>query len=439
MPNTYGNSPSPRESHTCVAYKNKDGTEPRLIIYGGMSGYRLGDLWIINLNTMNWFKPNTHGSSPLPRSLHSATIVRNRMFVFGGWVPLVLDELKNGNNEKEWKCTNTLASLNLDSLTWEPLAIELLEDSIPRARAGHSAVQINNRLYVWSGRDGYRKAWNNQVCCKDLWYLETSVPDAPPGKIQLIRPALNSLEVTWNSVPNADAYLLQIQKVDVPSIKAPNVSENNVSATTATPSSDVSSTTPIETIKKPTIVSTMSSAETIPIANINPSQPPITPLAAVSAPATTPVIMPPSGPLNKHVITLPKNVVSNIAGSVNSTPQIVTLLKNNQNTYFNHVPKLKIGTNSTLVKFVQQPSGVSLSGASGVTKVPQIINLTTKLSHPTSNVATGVSFTNNIVVQKPSIVTLANAGNAMIISNKINSTNVIQSSLMSTNLGNIHH
>ena len=24
--------------------------------------------------------------------------------------------------------------------------------------------QINTRLYMWSGRDGYRKAWNNQVC-----------------------------------------------------------------------------------------------------------------------------------------------------------------------------------------------------------------------------------------------------------------------------------
>lgn len=53
--------------------------------------------------------------------------------------------------------------------------MDTLEDNIPRARAGHCAVAINSRLYVWSGRDGYRKAWNNQVCCKDLWYLETGV------------------------------------------------------------------------------------------------------------------------------------------------------------------------------------------------------------------------------------------------------------------------
>lgn len=37
------------------------------------------------------------------------------------------------------------------------------DGKLPCARAGHCAVGINTRLYVWSGRDGYRKAWNNQV------------------------------------------------------------------------------------------------------------------------------------------------------------------------------------------------------------------------------------------------------------------------------------
>ena len=63
--------------------------------------------------------------------------------------------------------------LSSDTLEWEALVCELAEDSLPRSRAGHCAVAINSRLYVWSGRDGYRKAWNNQVCFKDLWFLET--------------------------------------------------------------------------------------------------------------------------------------------------------------------------------------------------------------------------------------------------------------------------
>lgn len=64
-------------------------------------------------------------------------------------------------------------------MCWETVLMDTLEDNIPRARAGHCAVAINSRLYVWSGRDGYRKAWNNQVCCKDLWYLETGEFNLP--------------------------------------------------------------------------------------------------------------------------------------------------------------------------------------------------------------------------------------------------------------------
>ena len=38
--------------------------------------------------------------------------IYSRMFVFGGWVPLVVDEAKGGH-EKEWKCTNSLACLDI--------------------------------------------------------------------------------------------------------------------------------------------------------------------------------------------------------------------------------------------------------------------------------------------------------------------------------------
>jgi host cell factor len=228
-PQTFGQGPSPRESHTCVAFKNKDGSNPRLFIYGGMSGVRLGDLWILCVDNMTWIKPNVSGVIPLPRSLHTATVIKHRMFIFGGWVPLTpeADLNKSVGNTNEWKCSNTLGCLNMENLCWEPLALELFEDNTPRARAGHSACEINNRLYVWSGRDGYRKAWNNQVCCKDMWFLETDVP-LIPGKVQLLKPTTNSLEVTWTGVPTADAYLLQIQKVEATPL--PELPEASTSA-----------------------------------------------------------------------------------------------------------------------------------------------------------------------------------------------------------------
>jgi hypothetical protein len=51
----------------------------------------------------------------------------------------------------------------IETNAWELLGQECLDDNVPRARAGHCAVVVNTRMYIWSGRDGYRKAWNNQV------------------------------------------------------------------------------------------------------------------------------------------------------------------------------------------------------------------------------------------------------------------------------------
>uniref|UniRef100_A0A4X1VED3 Host cell factor 1 n=1 Tax=Sus scrofa TaxID=9823 RepID=A0A4X1VED3_PIG len=219
IPITYGVLPPPRESHTAVVYTEKDNKKSKLVIYGGMSGCRLGDLWTLDIETLTWNKPSLSGVAPLPRSLHSATTIGNKMYVFGGWVPLVMDDVKVATHEKEWKCTNTLACLNLDTMAWETILMDTLEDNVPRARAGHCAVAINSRLYIWSGRDGYRKAWNNQVCCKDLWYLETEKPP-PPARVQLVRANTNSLEVSWGAVATADSYLLQLQKYDIPATAA---------------------------------------------------------------------------------------------------------------------------------------------------------------------------------------------------------------------------
>ncbi len=58
-------------------------------------------------------------------------------------------------------------------MTWETILVDTLEDNIPRARAGHCTVAINTGCMSGVEETAYRKAWNNQVCCKDLWYLET--------------------------------------------------------------------------------------------------------------------------------------------------------------------------------------------------------------------------------------------------------------------------
>lgn len=84
IPITYGQPPSPRESHSAVAYQVLDGMVKkwRLLVYGGMSGNRLGDLWQLEIDTMTWVKPVVTGDPPAPRSLHSATVIGNRYVIF---------------------------------------------------------------------------------------------------------------------------------------------------------------------------------------------------------------------------------------------------------------------------------------------------------------------------------------------------------------------
>uniref|UniRef100_A0A8C1PTK2 Host cell factor 1 n=1 Tax=Cyprinus carpio TaxID=7962 RepID=A0A8C1PTK2_CYPCA len=291
IPVTYGVLPPPRESHTAVVYTEKATKKSRLVIYGGMSGCRLGDLWTLDIDTLTWNKPAISGTAPLPRSLHSATTITNKMYVFGGWVPLVMDDVKVATHEKEWKCTNTLACLNLDTLTWETVLMDTLEDSIPRARAGHCAVAINNRLYVWSGRDGYRKAWNNQSY---FYFIFCIKRPNPPSRVQLVRANTNSLEVSWGAVSTADMYLLQLQKYDIPS------------ATAATsPALNAAPSLPGNSPKSPAPAAAAPSAQSLPqsgitlvpqAASVLPSTP-ASPVAASTArgPAILKVAAPQSG------------------------------------------------------------------------------------------------------------------------------------------------
>ncbi|KAL0109542.1 hypothetical protein PUN28_014537 [Cardiocondyla obscurior] len=275
VPQTHGHAPPPRESHTGVAYTDRTTGKSWLVIYGGMSGCRLGDLWFLDVDSMTWNKPVVHGPTPLPRSLHTATLIGHRMYVFGGWVPLVVDDVKVATHEKEWKCTSTLACLNLETLTWEQLTVDSLEENVPRARAGHCAVGVHSRLYVWSGRDGYRKAWNNQVCCKDLWYLEVSKP-AAPSRVQLVRASTQTLEVSWTASPSAQYYILQIQKYDMPPVAA---SATFPSVSTPTPTAPIVSTAAVAV----TTSAMVTTPTTIPI-----TSPPVTTIAALP-PTTSPV------------------------------------------------------------------------------------------------------------------------------------------------------
>ncbi|RXM34720.1 Host cell factor 2 [Acipenser ruthenus] len=121
-------------------------------------------------------------------------------------------------------------------MTWNGLVWERQEDgkaSSPRPRAGHCAAVIGSRLYIWSGRDGYRKAWNYQVCCKDLWYMETEKPSTP-SPVFLVKATLKSLHVAWHPLPEAESYLLQLQPEPTAPASSTTLSSNQLSSANPT-------------------------------------------------------------------------------------------------------------------------------------------------------------------------------------------------------------
>lgn len=78
-----------------------------------------------------------------------------------------------------WRCLNSENQKQQQEETGEEEQEEEEEEDEddhihwPKARTGHCSVPVGTRLYIWSGRDGYRKKRNYQVCFRDLWYLET--------------------------------------------------------------------------------------------------------------------------------------------------------------------------------------------------------------------------------------------------------------------------
>lgn len=66
-----------------------------------------------------WVVVTAQAPAPLPRSLHTAVVIKNRLFSFGGWVPVSTEDGSLPAHETEWKCTNSLACLNLGEFTEE--------------------------------------------------------------------------------------------------------------------------------------------------------------------------------------------------------------------------------------------------------------------------------------------------------------------------------
>ncbi|XP_071832565.1 uncharacterized protein [Apostichopus japonicus] len=159
--------PDLRTGHT-VAY---DEILKLVYVFGGSKNVRwYNDLFVLDVTKNKWSLIETTGKAPT-RAYHTSTLYRGELFVFGGIYP-------NPNLEPD-SCSNDLYIFSSVNKSWyEPLVF----GSKPKARSGHSATLLGDKLVIFGGWDA--PVCFNDVHILDLGLMEFSSPDvsgAPPS------------------------------------------------------------------------------------------------------------------------------------------------------------------------------------------------------------------------------------------------------------------
>jgi len=129
---TTGTSPGPRYGHVMFAHKDA------IYVWGGVgsSGFGYADtkLYCLDLGTCRWQALKTRGSlSPSQREDHAGVIYQGKFYIFGG---------KN----REGGVSDELWCLNMDNLKWTIL-------KRGKRRYCHKMWAARGKLYVLGGRD----------------------------------------------------------------------------------------------------------------------------------------------------------------------------------------------------------------------------------------------------------------------------------------------
>lgn len=126
--------PTPRAAHGMCVVGSK------LVIFGGRDSVgRKNDLYILDMETMEWISTQATGRQPEPRSFHTCTAVGNRVVVFGG------RSLDNAHFDD-------LHIFDTDTNEWlQPLS----SGDKPSARGVHTATLVGDQFILYGGSSDF--------------------------------------------------------------------------------------------------------------------------------------------------------------------------------------------------------------------------------------------------------------------------------------------
>lgn len=129
------NPPIPRVGHTASIVGQK------MVVLGGREdpSKPLGDVCVLDWDTMQWIYPHVSGAWFLPRHRHAAVTVGEKIYVFGGLNKMDL--------------LGDLYVLDTSLMQWS--LVECAGD-VPAPRHSHSLSAVDQRIYLFGGFDGRR-------------------------------------------------------------------------------------------------------------------------------------------------------------------------------------------------------------------------------------------------------------------------------------------
>jgi hypothetical protein len=113
----------------------------KLIIFGGMkdSFTILGDVLMLDLNTLLWSKVNTTGTLPPPLFSHTCTMYNQLMIVMGGYSPLY---------HEDYPSQNEVYVLDVEKMNWSRIKLETPKKFL---LLKHTATLVDQKIFIVGG------------------------------------------------------------------------------------------------------------------------------------------------------------------------------------------------------------------------------------------------------------------------------------------------
>lgn len=147
-------TPFQRYGHTVVAW------EENIYLWGGRNDEgSCNVLFCFDTTSYTWSKPKTRGQTPFAKDGHSACVIGDTMFVFGGY-------------EEYDQYSQDVSSLDLKTFTWKHI---LTKGEAPSWRDFHTASPMGSRMYVFGGRGDVQGPYHSssELYCNSIYYLDT--------------------------------------------------------------------------------------------------------------------------------------------------------------------------------------------------------------------------------------------------------------------------